>query len=229
MRLQDHSEFALGSAMSAFQSILQIIESNAYDDMPSFPSPSGRPGFLSRSEESAVDFEQVVDMTKIYVSGAMSHIQELRTHASNSQDEIEALTAGISSLQDQLVAARMGTDVPKISFKSFAVGDVALFCPTRAGSDTYVAFNSACPCRYLSSESLSSFRERGRSNATRNIDVYVLGRIVFIQSLVASNSNPPVTNPFNLSPGTEFHLIDVEALPSLSASAGSNNGSQSFI
>ncbi len=95
-------------------------------------------------------------------------------------------------------------DPPKISFKSFHIGDIALFFPANAGKDIYIAFHSGCPHRYLSISTLQTFRQ----NKLKNIDAYVLGKIIFMEKFVANINE----NPYNLSIGTEYHIIDVESV-----------------
>jgi len=96
-----------------------------------------------------------------------------------------------------------------ISFRDFAVGDIALFFPTPHGD--YVAFNVGCPHHYLSMESKELI---GQDKHFRKH--YVLGRIVIIQPDVATCAADAVDrdhrNPYQLGLGTRFHVVSVMAI-----------------
>ncbi|CAE7342681.1 unnamed protein product [Symbiodinium microadriaticum] len=100
--------------------------------------------------------------------------------------------------------------VPKLSFLTFDVGDLALFLPTNK-PDVFLAFSHAkCPNRYLSQDSLINFKSAGKSTPG-----YILGKIVFIETRVASNADShsgigPESSPLRLQEGTEYHLLEVE-------------------
>jgi len=92
----------------------------------------------------------------------------------------------------------------RLAFRSFAVHDVAMFCPiaTPSGGTAYIAFNERCPRHYLSQDTVASFRYRGR------YPDYVLGRILMIEPHKASAE----FNPYHLRIGTQFFILTVERL-----------------
>jgi hypothetical protein len=93
-----------------------------------------------------------------------------------------------------------------ISFLDFQSGDIALFLPMDAQTrDVWSAFNSMRQHHYLSEQSMSVFLPRG---AARDQRVFVLGRIVMMDSHVASGR----FNPYRLPAGTQFHVCHVEPL-----------------
>jgi len=100
----------------------------------------------------------------------------------------------------------------RLSFRSFAVKDVALFLPIRTpeGKHTYLAFNERRPHRYLSDDTVRSLRYRGR------YPDYVLGRILMIEKHHASQE----FNPYHLRLQTKFYILTVERVFGRSASDG---------
>lgn len=117
--------------------------------------------------------------------------------------------------------------LPKISFLSFEVGDIALFLSTKysylslsssspcfSKPDVYLAFSHGkCPHRYLSQDSLTQFKSPKQTTPTG----YILGKIIFIESKIASQEDKypgigPMNNPLRLSDGVEYHLVDIERL-----------------
>jgi hypothetical protein len=75
----------------------------------------------------------------------------------------------------------------------------------------FLAFSHAkCPNRYLSQDSLVNFKPGGKSSPG-----YILGKIVFIETRIASGSDShsgigPEESPLRLQEGTEYHLLEVE-------------------
>jgi len=107
-----------------------------------------------------------------------------------------------------------GRDPDAIAFDGFAVGDIALFLPAGAPRPErpYVAFHVNCPHRFLSLESLDTFRRmRGREPE------YVLGRVVYVEEKVSG----PGDECYGLEYGTALFVLTVEALrqPTLSPRA----------
>ena len=160
-------EMALGAAMSALSTVVHLIESSDYDGSPQAPSRSTTLG-----GDNCEDFTSVVELIRHFISGVKAHISELRTHVGEAQDQIADLTASLSCQEQDLSVAKsimamssgevQDDMIPKISFRSFSVKEIALFCSARLGSDAYVAFNVACPNHYLSLQSLNAFRESAK-------------------------------------------------------------------
>jgi hypothetical protein len=121
--------------------------------------------------------------------------------------------------------------LPKISFLSFEVGDIALFLSTKSlpspsppssspfhylslvsKPDVYLAFSHGkCPHRYLSQDSLTQFKSPKQTAPTG----YILGKIIFIESKIATADDKypgigPMNSPLRLSDGVEYHLVDIE-------------------
>ncbi|KAF0687476.1 Aste57867_20785 [Aphanomyces stellatus] len=93
-------------------------------------------------------------------------------------------------------------EVLGICYKSFPLGGVALFVPTPLGD--YIAFHEGCPHYYLSAESIQAAKRDDRK------PIYVLGCLVFIEDFEATES----ANPYQLRPGTLYHVCTVTALSS---------------
>ena len=96
---------------------------------------------------------------------------------------------------------------PKISFRSFAVGDVALFLPTGGAENhkAYLAFHHGAPHRYLDPTSIDAIRK-----AHQRYPDFILGRITRAEPRDVSNN--PDSNPYRLPIGTVFHVLAVESL-----------------
>mmetsp|Transcript_55522 Transcript_55522/g.126208 ORF Transcript_55522/g.126208 Transcript_55522/m.126208 type:complete len:89 (-) Transcript_55522:314-580(-) len=74
----------------------------------------------------------------------------------------------------------------------------------------YLAFNEGRPRHYLASESVRFFKER---NGGR-FPGFILGLVVVVDRHVAAGPRGDRSaNPFDLEPGTEFHLISVVSVP----------------
>lgn len=166
-------DFSLGAAMSALSSVVQLIQSNTIVKIP-HPASTVSSGFLSVGNENTLcDIESVVDLIKKYISGVEGHIEGLQLLLASCRDEQDVLSAQnrLSSQDDQFSVGLSGCaespTEPKISFRKFSVGDIALFCPVNSGKDVYIAFNLACPFRYLSPASLNSFREGAKEGKNR--------------------------------------------------------------
>ena len=109
-------------------------------------------------------------------------------------EQIEALKTQLSELSASasMVAPTSsgdggGSGALKISYFSFATGDIALFFPTQEGR-MYLAFNDySVPIHYLSEASLREFR----MGNPRHINRYILGRIVFLEECIASEERQP--------------------------------------
>ena len=136
-----------------------------------------------------------------------SSTMPMRQRTNSKGGDGSAVSSSTSSLQ-------LSQNFPKISFRSFNVGDVVLFCPANPNKDIWIAFNIACPLRYLSPDSLRTLREEAKDGKKMNryIDIFMLARIVFIEARTASDEDRPTTNPFNLPIGTVYYLIDAAAL-----------------
>ena len=93
---------------------------------------------------------------------------------------------------------------PKISFRRFDLGDVALFLPTGGdGRKAYLAFHHGCPHRYLAPASVEAIRA-----AHQRYPDFILGRVTRSAAREASDAD----NPFRLPAGTVFHVLTVESL-----------------
>jgi hypothetical protein len=116
------------------------------------------------------------------------------------------LSTGVLSAQPSSSSSPRPRERPMISFLDFQSGDIALFLPMDAQTrDVWSAFNSMRQHHYLSEQSMNVFLPRG---AAREHRVFVLGRIVMMDSHVASGR----FNPYRLPAGTQFHVCHVEPL-----------------
>ena len=167
-------DFSLGAAMSALSSVVQMVEGNGIIDVR-LASNNVRPFLSIGSDNAGDDIQSVLSLVQRYLDGISRHSEELQLLLANSRDEIENLSPtrnrgsivdALLETQQQLTMSEMRTE-PKISFRQFSVGDIALFCPVNIDRDIYTAFNVACPHRYLSSASLRSFRESPREGRNR--------------------------------------------------------------
>ncbi|PWN34367.1 uncharacterized protein FA14DRAFT_71844 [Meira miltonrushii] len=118
----------------------------------------------------------------------------------------------------------------KITFRHFAVGDLALFLPTRSnalpqqnGQDTngtgrdssnafsnvkpWAAFNINFPHFFLNFGGKAENEQLRDSLRTKE---WIVARITKIESKTA-NSSVPDGNPFQLADGVKFYLLDVES------------------
>ena len=125
-----------------------------------------------------------------------SEIANLRKKLAEARAESEKAQEALRE-QDDVVKKS-----DKISYKSFAIHDIALFMPTgrsSGGKQHYLAFHSNCPNNYLSPDCV-----RGRPD-------FVLGRIVYQEQLKAGEQGTDA-NPFHLPVGTTFFVNTVEVL-----------------
>ena len=236
------TELTLASILSTLSSITTMIEMNPTNiEVPS-----------TRADANDSDFgDAVMELLKYYIDAVHTQHHEMNVELVKSKSLLQEYEKSSLTASNQLVGdlspsssalpvkergSSKGDDVnssissllpslrdyPKISFRSFDIGDVALFCPVNQGKDVYVAFNLACPLRYLSPDSLRTFREEVKDGKKvhRNIDVYILGRIVFIEARTAADDDKPTSNPFNLPEGTVYYLIDAAAIDTGSTSGG---------
>jgi len=102
------------------------------------------------------------------------------------------------------------SDVPKISFLEFNVGDIALFLPTNK-KDTFLAFTHYLPHYYLSQDSLQYFKD-----AKGEAPNYIMGEILMIEERTFSKDVPSNIGsdktPRLLHNGMKYHLLDVKAV-----------------
>lgn len=177
-------QFSIGLQRSSLQKILGFLE-------------------LGEEEYDRVDVEE-------YVTTCMDRIEQRIRELVASADAEKVLRQELEQRQDELSMLEVERDSQasfKISFRSFDVGDLALFLPTSApGSESqrvYLAFHLGCPNRFLSEESISSF-----SVAGKRYPDYVVGRIVLIDEQLATESH----NPYALQVGTTFFVLTVASL-----------------
>ncbi|KAE8269856.1 hypothetical protein A4X09_0g2483 [Tilletia walkeri] len=99
----------------------------------------------------------------------------------------------------------------RIAYRNFEVGDLVLFLPTRnTSARTFAAFNRGFPHYFLRAE--GSFGEQ-----IRNKD-YLLDRITAVTERVAGPApaggagdvSADGTNPYQLTEGVRYHILDVE-------------------
>ena len=142
---------------------------------------------------------------------------EFKAEESSSNDVIRFLT-NLSSRHNLLQADLKYRDIEieklkkmlstKLSFRDFAVGDVALFLPAKVYYDVertmYVAFHRSCPRRFLSEECIDRIICK---NGNRAPD-FILGRITKIDVKVAISSK----NDFSVPLGETYSLLDVVEL-----------------
>ncbi|SCV71224.1 BQ2448_2812 [Microbotryum intermedium] len=100
------------------------------------------------------------------------------------------------ALKAQTVAA------DKIAFRNFAIGDLALFLPTRDSAiPVWAAFNVSCPHHFLSAT--GSVQEQTQTRT------WIVARITSLTEQVADVKDP-ASNPYLLAPGTKFFHLEVE-------------------
>jgi len=81
----------------------------------------------------------------------------------------------------------------KISFLSFAEGDIALFLPAGKGVNAFIAFNCNCPLHYLAQESLVELQREMNNILTKENEskdkkrecslLWLVGRIVWREEM----------------------------------------------
>lgn len=148
------------------------------------------------SSEPLSDFARAMGLIRHVQTSAKDAVEHLQQQLQRSNAECERLSQQVGS---------NALAPPKIAFREFNVGDVALFMPTSPHDPKiYVAFHMACPHRYLSPHSLEAFKQQ-RAN---RVPEYVLGRIVFIESARAT----PDDNPFSVPVGVEYYTLTVESI-----------------
>lgn len=102
----------------------------------------------------------------------------------------------------------------RITFRHFAIGDLALFLPTRNNSGRpWAAFNINFPHYFLN---FSGSRENEQLKESLQNKEWIVARITRIENRVASAANNTTEgdsvqgNPFQLAEGVKFFLLDVE-------------------
>jgi hypothetical protein len=85
----------------------------------------------------------------------------------------------------------------KIAFRSFQIGDLALFLPTRH-PNSYAAFHMDSPHYFLQ---VTSSHERYIKRRE-----WLVGRILHIETKTAD----ALSNPFDLPLSTEYHVVQVD-------------------
>jgi hypothetical protein len=106
-----------------------------------------------------------------------------------------------------LTTSHKGGDDLKISLKSFAVNDIALFFPTPKGE--YLAFNIGSPHHFLSAESKALIGQDAHFKK-----LYVLGRIVMTETLRVEGPTTPAGDPHpkGLARGVQYHALSVTSV-----------------
>ena len=223
---RSESELLFASLLSTLSSITAMVETN----------PTNIVVPTANVDTTDMNFgNAAMEMVQYYVDAVDTQFHEMNEEIcklrsivrENQRDAVSPTNQNALSKETEACFNSSFRDQQKISFRSFEIGDIALFCPVNSSKDAYVAFNLACPCRYLSPDSLRSFREEVKDGKKvhRNIDVYVLGRIVKIQEGIASDENRPVSNPFNISEGTVYYLIDAVAIDKENVTVSNDSGS----
>jgi hypothetical protein len=96
-------------------------------------------------------------------------------------------------------------ELPKLSFLSFQMGDIALFLPAFLDNRRiWMAFNSGCPHYYLSQESLQVFLSKGKQREQRSS---IIGKLVYIEEKRAIPKNE-----YQLEVGAIYHFCYAEPL-----------------
>ncbi|KDE06625.1 hypothetical protein MVLG_03120 [Microbotryum lychnidis-dioicae p1A1 Lamole] len=100
------------------------------------------------------------------------------------------------ALKAQTVAA------DKIAFRNFAIGDLALFLPTRDSAiPVWAAFNVSCPHHFLLAKGTVQEQTQTRT--------WIVARITSLTEQVADVKDS-ASNPYLLAPGTKFFHLEVE-------------------
>jgi len=142
-------------------------------------------------------------------------------------DQLEGLSSQVERRLNEVLDIKMaGSHVDAIKYRSLKNQDVALFLPVQASEENtwnYHAFVVGKMRYYLSADSLASLHSK-LSNSTSSMSetltledqshrapsrtwpAFILGRVVFSESHVASKEH----NPYDLEEGTEFHIITAE-------------------
>ncbi|PWN30187.1 hypothetical protein BDZ90DRAFT_229208 [Jaminaea rosea] len=95
----------------------------------------------------------------------------------------------------------------RIAFRNFAVGDLALFLPSRNNvldPKPWAAFNVACPHFFLNAPQGSVLAEQLRQKE------WIVARIVGMVERTTSGQQGGEGNPFQLPEGTKYCLLDVD-------------------
>eukprot|EP00052_Salpingoeca_macrocollata_P024750 m.222801 g.222801 ORF g.222801 m.222801 type:complete len:997 (+) comp22310_c1_seq3:553-3543(+) len=137
---------------------------------------------------------------------AKRQVEEDTVQAALSADRLiqdqpapEPVSLGDSVLSEStLTTSVSAVDAPKLSFRSFQVGDLALFIPWKKHYRS--AYHRGAPYRIMSQASMHAL------NITDAVSKPIVARIVQIQVLQASESY----NPYGLDLGTRFYELDVE-------------------
>mmetsp|Transcript_17654 Transcript_17654/g.23246 ORF Transcript_17654/g.23246 Transcript_17654/m.23246 type:complete len:889 (+) Transcript_17654:276-2942(+) len=180
--------------------IHKLVQSLTFEEMEE-DAPASPP--ILRKQSSTLDVEPEEVVSKVYE--VVSHFKE---RIKLLQDEVEERDSVIDQMRLDLSAVQQKDDqIERIAFRNFDVGNIALFMPLLQqpdGERQYLAFNIACPYRFLSDQSIDIFKEK-------NNGVYpdfVIGRIVIIERFEAELDS----NPFDLRAGTIHYILTVETL-----------------
>ncbi|KDN52910.1 hypothetical protein K437DRAFT_231291 [Tilletiaria anomala UBC 951] len=91
----------------------------------------------------------------------------------------------------------------RIAFANFQIGDLALFLPTRDSSETktWAAFNIGFPHFFMHIDGALAEQVKTKQ--------WLVGKIMNIKGQVV-NAADETTNPYKLTPGVKFYMLDVQ-------------------
>ncbi|KAH8917054.1 hypothetical protein BT69DRAFT_1323854 [Atractiella rhizophila] len=119
-------------------------------------------------------------------------------------NKLESLSKEVRKWQKECKAYK-SVATEKITFRSFQVGDVALFLPTRDTTlGSWAAFNVGSPGYFLD---IAQNQELSQMTKSRD---WIVARITDISNHVVDPKDPS-TNPFALIAGTKYFLLKVES------------------
>lgn len=139
---------------------------------------------------NAFDLDAFADSIKHRVKEAETTVKKWQRECKNYRDKAAKSSQEASE---------------KIAFRNFAIGDLALFLPTRnnAGERPWAAFNINFPHYFLS-------QTEGLTKQLKSRE-WIVARITGITEKVV-DIRQPVTNPYGLGDGVKYNLLEVESL-----------------
>ncbi|KAF8527616.1 hypothetical protein BU17DRAFT_39351, partial [Hysterangium stoloniferum] len=144
-------------------------------------------------EPPPIDYENISDGLQI--------LSEYEATTSALPDAVAKMASTIRKWQKQCKEYRDRAK-GKISFRNFAKGDLALFLPTRNSiSKPWAAFNVSFPHYFL--QAAGNLAEQLKTRE------WIVARITSIAEQIVDPRDPS-TNPYGLSDGTKFYMLQVE-------------------
>ncbi|UZJ52115.1 hypothetical protein CBS101457_001435 [Exobasidium rhododendri] len=200
--------------------ILQVSSKNGSKNIKELPAEEAVDPELSAQKEAAIKvFQRVTSEV-----GAVESIVELITCLSRFAllekviVKIEGLPLVVKKYVKvykhtlEKVTKSQNMLKEKITFRNFAIGDLALFLPTRNNSGKpWAAFNINSPHFFLN---FTGTKENESLKESLQTKEWIVARIIKIECRVSTagkqGTGEPDGNPFQLPEGVKFYLLDVE-------------------